>query len=687
MYWVSRASGNVVHSVNMTSQVLLGRMEKRTWKGPQYEEDVNLGSGTRAVGKPLLNSDTSKIKNRIERLRREYSSTWHHDENHPYRTWNYHGSYDVKPTGSASSLVNGVVRLLSKPWDTITNVTTMAMTDTTPFGQQRVFKEKVDTKAPEPPEGVKYVLNETTNWLWAFLAREKRPRMCSREEFTRKVNSNAALGAMFEEQNQWRSAREAVEDPKFWEMVDEEREAHLRGECHTCIYNMMGKREKKPGEFGKAKGSRAIWFMWLGARFLEFEALGFLNEDHWLGRKNSGGGVEGLGLQKLGYILREVGTRPGGKIYADDTAGWDTRITRADLENEAKVLELLDGEHRRLARAIIELTYRHKVVKVMRPAADGRTVMDVISREDQRGSGQVVTYALNTFTNLAVQLVRMMEGEGVIGPDDVEKLTKGKGPKVRTWLFENGEERLSRMAVSGDDCVVKPLDDRFATSLHFLNAMSKVRKDIQEWKPSTGWYDWQQVPFCSNHFTELIMKDGRTLVVPCRGQDELVGRARISPGAGWNVRDTACLAKSYAQMWLLLYFHRRDLRLMANAICSAVPVNWVPTGRTTWSIHAGGEWMTTEDMLEVWNRVWIEENEWMEDKTPVEKWSDVPYSGKREDIWCGSLIGTRARATWAENIQVAINQVRAIIGDEKYVDYMSSLKRYEDTTLVEDTVL
>lgn len=183
------------------------------------------------------------------------------------------------------------------------------------------------------------------------------------------------------------------------------------------------------------------------------------------------------------------------------------------------------------------------------------------------------------------------------------------------------------------------------------------------------------------------MKDGRTLVVPCRGQDELIGRARISPGAGWNVRDTACLAKSYAQMWLLLYFHRRDLRLMANAICSAVPVNWVPTGRTTWSIHAKGEWMTTEDMLAVWNRVWIEENEWMEDKTPVERWSDVPYSGKREDIWCGSLIGTRTRATWAENIHVAINQVRSVIGEEKYVDYMSSLRRYEDTIVVEDTVL
>ncbi|AAC58801.1 NS5 protein, partial [Yaounde virus] len=345
----------------------------------------------------------------------------------------------------------------------------------------------------------------------------------------------------------------------------------------------------KPGEFGKAKGSRAIWYMWLGARFLEFEALGFLNEDHWMSRENSGGGVEGLGLQKLGYVLREVGKKAGGKIYADDTAGWDTRITMADLENEANLLELLDGKHRRLARSIIQLTYRDKVVKVMKPAAEGKTVMDFISRENQRGSGQVVTYALNTFTNIAVQLVRMMEAEGIVTPDDIEVLGKRKIPAVRTWLFEHAEERVQRMAVSGDDCVVKPLDDRFATSLHFLNAMSKLRKDIQEWKPSNGWYDWQQVPFCSNHFQELVMKDGRTIVVPCRRQHELIGRARISPGAGWNVRETACLAKAYAQMWLLMYFHRRDLRLMANAICSAVPVDWVPTGRTTWSIHAKGE--------------------------------------------------------------------------------------------------
>ncbi|AAC58754.1 NS5 protein, partial [Bussuquara virus] len=346
----------------------------------------------------------------------------------------------------------------------------------------------------------------------------------------------------------------------------------------------------KLGEFGKAKGSRAIWYMWLGARFLEFEALGFLNEDHWLSRENSYAGVEGLGLQRLGYVLRDISRRPGGKMYADDTAGWDTRITEKDLDNEAKIIDQMEGEHKQLAKAIMELTYRHKVVKVMRPGPGGKTYMDIISREDQRGSGQVVTYALNTFTNMIVQLTRCAEAEGVLIPSMRErKLTPAEHRALLLWLDTEGVKRLKKMAISGDDCVVKGEDERFATALYFLNAMAKVRKDIQEWKPSSGWADWQEVPFCSHHFKELQLKDGRTIVVPCRHQDELVGRARVSPGAAWTVRESAGLAKAYAQMWKLMYFHRRDLRLMANAICSAVPKDWVPTGRTTWSIHGKGE--------------------------------------------------------------------------------------------------
>ncbi|AHH82586.1 polyprotein [Tyuleniy virus] len=679
MYYTSRAAGNVVGAVTACTERLLGRMSRKD--GPVVVPEMDLGLGTRCVTLAKDTVSEEVIADRLAQLRKQYSSSWLYDEEHPYRTWQYWGSYRCADTGSAASLINGIVKMLSWPWNAREEVTLMAMTDTTAFGQQRVFKDKVDTKAQEPREGTRVIMRTVNNWILNRLAEQGKPRLCTREEFIGKVRSNAAIGAWCDEQNQWKNAKEAVEDPKFWRMVDEERENHLQGKCSACIYNMMGKREKKQGEFGKAKGSRAIWYMWLGSRFLEFEALGFLNEDHWASREKSGGGVEGTGLQYLGWLMEELSKKQGGRMYADDTAGWDTKVTNSDLEDEEELLNFMEGEHKRLAETVMKMAYHAKVVRVARPARDGGTVMDIISRRDQRGSGQVVTYALNTLTNIKVQLIRMMEGEGVICATD---MVEPRVRRVEKWLKENGEERLSRLLVSGDDCVVKPLDDRFATALHFLNDMAKTRKDISEWSPSQGYDNWENVPFCSHHFHKLLMKDGREIIVPCREQDELVGRARISPGCGWTVRETAGLSKAYAQMWMLNYFHRRDLRLMGLGICSAVPANWVPTGRTTWSIHGKGEWMTTEDMLEVWNRVWIQDNPNMpEDKKQmVSDWRDVPYLPKALDQGCGSLIGGRSRAAWAENIWGTVKKIREMIGNENYTDYLQAMDRFGPTKSV-----
>ncbi|PCQ40088.1 hypothetical protein CQA28_25230 [Citrobacter freundii] len=132
----------------------------------------------------------------------------------------------------------------------------------------------------------------------------------------------------------------------------------------------------------------------------------------------------------------------------------------------------------------------------------------------------------NPFTNMGAQLIRQMEGKGVF--KSIQHLTTTEEVAVQDWLARVGRERLSRMAISGDDCVVKPLDDRFASALTAPNDMGMVRRDIQQWEPSSGWNDWTQVPFCSHHFHELIMKDGRVLVVPCRTQVELIVTARIS---------------------------------------------------------------------------------------------------------------------------------------------------------------
>jgi len=114
-------------------------------------------------------------------------------------------------------------------------------------------------------------------------------------------------------------------------MVDDERELHQQGDCARCIYNTMGKKEKKPSVVGIAKGSRMIWYLWLGGRFLEYEALGFLNEDHWVSRENLPCGVGGESVNYFGYHLRKLSEKFK-YFLADDVAGWDTRLDTSNVK-------------------------------------------------------------------------------------------------------------------------------------------------------------------------------------------------------------------------------------------------------------------------------------------------------------------------------------------------------------------
>lgn len=142
--------------------------------------------------------------------------------------------------------------------------------------------------------------------------------------------------------------------------------------------------------------------------------------------------------------------------------------------------------------------------------------------------------------------------------------------------------------------------------------------------------------------------------------------------------ESAPMAKAYAQMWLLFFFHRRDLRQGAFGICSAVPVDWVPTGRTTWSIHAGGEWMTNEDMLTVWNRVWIQNNPWMHSAEEARFWSEVPYLPHKTDVACGCQETSEDRKAWSKSLPDNIRRMREHIGQgHRYMDYIRAQVRYQ----------
>lgn len=298
--------------------------------------------------------------------------------------------------------------------------------------------------------------------------------------------------------------------------------------------------------------------------------------------------------------------------------------------------------------------------------------MDVVGQRDQRGSGQVVTYALNTITNGKVQVARVLESEGLLHAS-LQVIDK--------WLSENMERVLGDMVIAGDDVVVSTNNRDFASSLEYLELTGKTRKNIPHGAPSRVESDWEKVEFCSHHYHELSLKDGRILVVPCRHEDEIVGRSRLQKGGLVSLAESACMAKAYAQMWALYFFHRRDLRLGFIAITSVVPSDWFPVGRTSWSIHQHHEWMTTDDMLRVWNNVWIGNNPWIQNKDPVGSWEDIPYLHKRQDIVCGSPIGTKERATWAREIENSVVSVRKILDSETgrentYTDGMTIMSRY-----------
>lgn len=100
--------------------------------------------------------------------------------------------------------------------------------------------------------------------------------------------------------------------------------------------------------------------------------------------------------------------------------------------------------------------------------------MDLIGREDSRGSGQNVTYVCNTFINAKNLIGRQLEADGVITEGDINTEDATRADRVREKveeaLREAGEKLCSQMAVSGDDSVVANNNKEYGRALHYINA-------------------------------------------------------------------------------------------------------------------------------------------------------------------------------------------------------------------------
>jgi len=166
------------------------------------------------------------------------------DNEHPYRTFHYFGSFEAPRTSPGGQTVNPLFRLVAWPWETLHSVVAFMMTDVSARAQQQVLRDKVDTRVGEP-DGLHRTMNRfIMGWLSRhFRSKGLRPRLMRKEDFLEVVRNDAAVGGWSKEMD-WDTAREAVEDPKFWSMVDDERNLHLQGDCARCIYNTMGKKRR-----------------------------------------------------------------------------------------------------------------------------------------------------------------------------------------------------------------------------------------------------------------------------------------------------------------------------------------------------------------------------------------------------------------------------------------------------------
>ncbi len=643
VYYVSGSQNNLEGAIAHLLSSLIRRFTISEYK-PSTMTSPSLTTGTRRVEPEItLPDDTTQRRSFVfhkERL---------HDDETPYRHWKYLGSIPSAPRNPGGQARNGTITSVYHPWMSENYIQNFALTDVSPRMTYDMFKKKIDTSPGRPTaRQIKFMrrayakVHDTIN---------KTPRVLDREEVEAQIPNQAAVGA-WHPQLDWPDAETAKGDPRFWSLVADEGAVMARGGSRFGVFNTMGKKEKKPKELGRPKASRMIAYLPLVVRALEQKYLGFLNVDHWCSPDSLPSGVSGVPLFYYGGMLNAKLEEYGQQTSAEDTAGWDTRVSREilELEEEFLLLGVTDKHHRTMIKAIYNL-YKDPMVLLSRVSREG-DVLDLLQTRGQRMSGSVVTYGMNTVTNTVVQLMRHWEARG--------------SPK--NYFSDHVDEDLRRMLVSGDDCVNFPSDpEAFSTALNNINTMGFLRKDIDMWAPDRVRVGLHNIDFCSHHYHDVVDLHGRHIQVPCKHQDELIARGSLRLGGPLGQRMEPLLAKGIAQYHLFHFCHRRDLRAGSFAINSCVPSDLIPITPFKY-LQRDTPWLVASDILPIINKIWLMDNPHVNDKTPYYAWSEVPRLPKSTDISCGSRIGTSQRANWLKNIPHLVHKMRQLDPDASYED-------------------
>ena len=570
-------------------------------------------------------------------------------DDQPYHFWYKWGETREEEDTMNSEIKNPIIESITRGLRALVpGANEWAVTETSSIGLRKIFRDKIDTATvPMTPK-----LKDRYTKIANFVGKTKpKPRVLTDEDVVNIFRNDAAVGQLHNDKK-YPTVVEAFADDNFWKVVRQEEKLHSEGKCSRGIFNTISKTEKKrlKGSASIRPASRMIAYLPLVERFLEQKYLGWINQDCWTHREILKSGIGGMPIHYLGGLMEEF-TQPDREGYIkeqivqSDIAGWDTRISYDMLDQEEQMLvKDADPKHQQQIRALYHI-YKFPMIMLKTPRPNGLCKYECLQTVGQRMSGTVVTYTMNTVTNTIVNLLRMWESEGK--------------PDLDTWLKENGNERMSRMVISGDDMVSKPLDpQKFASSLDHLHQLGLYRKDVSLGDADEVINNFDNIEMCSHQFR--ILKIGnKKLAIVVKPESEILGKMIFSVGFIQRPAIPA-LAKSMLNYTLLIFFAQRDVRYVSRAGRSCVDRNVVCMGKIKDPYITDEPWMSSEAVFDIWKKIWIHDNPFADKSLDldIETWKDIPYLPQIQDRQLGSAIGIPGRSAWKKNLPKLVRNIR-----------------------------
>ncbi|KAK6042405.1 flavivirus RNA-directed RNA polymerase [Cooperia oncophora] len=475
-----------------------------------------------------------------------------------------------------------------------------SVTDTTARETFKMVARKVDVSPVENHDHYPALLSIARGMVQFLKLRGARMRILRPDEIVSLANRKSGMG--LQERMLATSMGDYLDSGLWRKRKKEVAEDLLQGYTDLGFFNSMGKKEKK--KISGFKGSRLIWYLPATMRLVELENLGFLMEI----LKEFPFSVSGFPLYDYGPLM-ELAFQGCECFLADDVASWDTRISVGDLRIEHWMLQEItqDERQKKLITALYRI-YANKRVMIDRERdfdepGDKPCVRSLFSVRGQRGSGENVTYAMNTITNAILTYYKVAKTLGV--PDEEwEDWTKRTLLKQRSRL-DTGLAQDWMALISGDDSVIG-VKQYMAQGLSKISAeihaaVGKPRKDMATSISSRIYPNLDSVPFCSHYYINVEFA-GVKRRMPVRSCGEILAKARIMLDFPPSLETEEAWARATGFQLLITYPHLLEIRLVALALLSSTRPTLRLEGLRKNPTFDVQPWLLGNDAVEVVNQ-------------------------------------------------------------------------------------